>query len=812
MWSDLRYAARSLRRTPAFTAAAIATLALGIGATTAIFSIVNAALFKPLPYPDPDRLAVLTVPSAREVTGQLFLHIREGARSFESVAAQGGGTGWNLVAGDVITYTRGLRVSEGFFAVHGVHPLLGRGFSRAEDTPRGPNAVVISETLWRRAFGGTPNALGRTVLLGSVPHTVVGVMPDGFRAIPDVDVWTPLRTTLTDNGQNYRVVGRLRAGVTHEDAAAELDILRPGIQREFPAYGSQYVDVLLWMPYREFLGVGIRSTFLILLGAVGCLLLIACVNVASLHLTRTLGRRREVAIRAAVGGSRLRILRQVFVESTLLALLGAAAGLVVAVGCTQALLGLVSEQLSAQILSGEAVGVDWRVLAFTLLVSLASGVFFGMAPAMTSSRADVRSAMSEGLTTTMSRPTVWLRRSLAAAEIALAVVLLVGAGLLVRTLVNLVGTELGFNPRGVIVGRMSLQGAIDTPQLETTLGQGLERIRQLPGVTAASVSNGVPVERALNLPLAPPAGSRVTLPRSVDWRYITPDYFTVFDTRLLAGRLFGNEDRAGGNPVAIVNESFAQGYFGRVNVVGETISLVQGFGDPSRQIVGVVADAKARSGSGWARGLTALGSNVAPTMFVPAGQATSAVSSRGGQRVWDLTWSLRTEARPPDFERQIQAAVRAVDARMVFLAFEPMDAIIARDLDIPRFVASLLTGFAALAILLAAIGLYGLMAHTTAQRAREVGIRMALGATAGRVLRLFMSEGLLVAACGIVLGITGAAAVSRVLTSLLFGVTPLDLTTFAAVLALLLATAALSTFMPAARVARMNPVKALRTD
>ena len=810
MLHDLRYALRSLRRTPAFTAAAIATLALGIGATTAIFTIVNAALFKPLPYLEPDKLAVLTVPAARDVTGQLFLHIRDRTRSFESVAAQGGGTGWNLVAGNVITYTRGLRVSEGFFAAHGVRPLLGRGFSRAEDTPRGPDAVVISETLWRRAFGGTPSVLGQSVLLGSVPYTVVGVMPDSFRAIPDVDVWTPLRTTLTDNGQNYRVIGRLRADVTQGEAAAELDVLRSGIQREFPAYGSGYVDLLVWMPYREFLGFGIRSTFLILLGAVGFLLLIACVNVASLHLTRAIGRGREMAIRAAVGGSRLRIVRQVFVESTLLAILGAAAGLVVAALSTRALLGLVSEQLSAQMLSGEAVGVDWRVLGFTLLVSLASGIFFGMAPAMTSSRVELRSTMSEGLTTTMSRRTVWLRRSLAAAEIALAVVLLVGAGLLVRTLVNLVGTELGFNPRGVLVGRMSLQGAIDTPQLETTLGLGLERIRQLPGVTAASVSNGVPVERALNLPLAPPAGSRVTMPRSVDWRYITPEYFSVFDTRLLTGRIFDTEDRSGGNPVAIVNESFAQAYFGRINVVGETVSLVRGFGDPPRQIIGVVADAKARSGSGWARGLTALGSNVAPTMFVPAGQATPAVSSRGGQRVWDLTWSLRTEARPADFERQIQAAVRAVDARMVFLAFEPMDTIIARDLDIPRFVASLLTGFAALAIVLAAIGLYGLMAHTTAQRAREVGIRMALGATAGRVLRLFMSEGLLVAICGIVLGIAGAAAVSRVLTTLLFGVTPLDLSTFAAVLALLLTITALATFLPAARAARTEPVRALR--
>jgi predicted permease len=812
MWNDIRYAARSLRHTPAFTFAAIATLSLGIGATTAIFTVVNAALFKPLPYPQPDRLFVLTVPSARDMTGQLFLHVRDRARAFESVAAQGGGTGWNLVAGDVVAYARGSRVSEGFFAVHGVQLLLGRGFSRVEDTPRGPDAVVISESLWRRAFGRSPDALGQTVLLGSVPYTVVGVVPDTFRAIPEVDIWTPLRTTSTDNSQNYRVIGRLRAGVTHAEAAAELDTLRPDMGREFPAYGQEYLGLLLWMPYRAFLGFGIRSMFLILLGAVGFLLLIACVNVASLHLTRALGRRREMAIRAAIGGTRLRLVRQVFVESTLLALLGAAGGLLVATGCTQLLVGLVSEQMAAQMLSGETVGIDWLVLTFTLGVSLLSALFFGMAPAVTSTRTDLRTTASESQTATMSRRTAWLRRSLAGAEVALAVVLLVGAGLLVRTLVNLMGTELGFDSRGVLVGRMSLQGAIDAPQLDSTVSQGLERIRHIPGVTTAAVSNGVPVERALNLPIAPPAGSRVTRPRAIDWRYVTPEYFTVFDILLLAGRAFGDEDRPGGNPVAIVNEAFARGYFGRVNVVGETVGLVQGFGDPPRQIVGVVADVKARSGSGWTRGLTALGSGVAPTMFVPAGQATSAVSTRGGQRVWDLTWSVRTDVARPELEREIQAAVRAADARMVFLAFEPMDAVIARDLDIPRFVASLLTGFAVLAIVLAAIGLYGLMAYATTQRAREVGIRMALGATAGRVLRHFMSEGLLVALSGIVLGTAGAAAATRALTTLLFGVTPLDPVTFASVLALLLATTTLATLLPASRAARTNPARALRME
>ncbi len=807
-----RQAIRSLRRSPTFTATAIATVALGIGATSAIFTIVNAALLRPLPYSSPERLVVLTVPSVRDVTGQLFLHVRDRVQALESVAAQIGGGGWNLVAGDLVTHTQSLRVSSGYFATHGVQPILGREFSRDDDASGGTDAAIISETLWRRAFGGSPSALGRTVLLGSAPHTVVGIIPDSFRGIPDVDLWTPLRTTLSDNGQNYRVIGRLREGITPGQAASELDGLRAGIQSTFPRYNPDYVGVLTWMPYREFVGSGVRQMFLILLGAVSFLLLIACVNVASLHLTRSLGRRQEMALRAALGAGRMRLMKTVFVESLVLAAIGAGAGLALAVAGTRLLGSIVSEQLATQLLSGETLRVDWRVLGFTIGVSLLCGLFFGIAPALTSLGANLRSPATEGVTTTMSRRTVWLRRAFAGTEIALAVVLLVGAGLLIRTLSNLASTDLGFSPRGIVVGRMSLQGAIDPTALESLLSQGLERTHQIPGVAAAAVSSAVPVERGLNLPLAPPSGARVANTRAVDWRYITPDYFTVFDIRVLAGRAFDQTDRAGGNPVAIVNEAFARGYFGRTNVVGEAVSLVQGLDNSPRQIVGVVADVKARSGSGWTRGLTALGSDVAPIMYVPAGQATSVVATRGTQRVWDLTWSFQTHTSTTTLERDIQNAVRGVDARMVFLSFEPMGAVISRDLDVPRLVATLLSGFAMLAIVLAAVGLYGLMAYSTAQRSREIGIRMALGATATLVLRRFLSEGLLVAAVGLGVGVLGAASISRVLGALLFGVTPLDAPTFAGVLALLLVVAALAILVPSTKAARIDPVKALRTD
>jgi predicted permease len=807
---EIRHAGRSLRRAPAFTAAALLTLSLGIGATSAIFTIVNAALLKPLPYPEPGRLFVLAPPQGRSLSGQLFLHVRDRAQLFERISAQRGGGGMHLVDRGYAEYVATQRVSEGFFETHDVPLLLGRGFSYAEDQPGGPDAAIIGEALWRRAFGGTPDVLGRTILLGDVPHVVVGVAPGSFGSIPEADLWTPLRTTPSDNGANYRVIGRLRSGVTHAQATAELDGLRSTMRAEFPRYGAGAIASLQWIPYREYVGIGVRQMLQILLGAVLFLLLIACVNVASLQLTRALARRREVAVRMALGGTRSRVARQAVIESLLLAAAGAAVGLAIGVGVTRLLAGLVSEQLSRQMLSGAPLTLDWRVLGFTAGVALVSGAIFGIAPALASSRADSRTVLAEGSTSTSSRRTVWLRRSLAGAELALACILLVGAGLLVRTFTNLAGSDLGFNPSGILVGRMSLQGAIGAETLESLLRDGLARVRGVPGVQSASASNGVPVERAINLPLRPPAGGLVADVRSVDWRYVTEDYFEVFEIRPIVGRVFDGRDRAGAPSVAIVNEAFARTYFGRVNVVGETVTLAAGPERP-RQIVGVVRDAKARSGSGWTGGLTALGSAAAPTLFEPAGQAAANMGGTG-RRVFDLTWAVRSSSGRPGIQGELQQAVRSVDSRLLFIAFEPMDAVVARDLDVPRFVASLFAGFGLLAIVLAAVGLYGLMAYAASQRTREVGIRLALGSTAPRIARQFVVEGLAIASAGLLLGLIGAAATTRALGQLLFGVTPLDAATFAAVGLLLLLVAAVATTVPAVRAARTDPVEALRTE
>jgi putative ABC transport system permease protein len=809
---DIRHAARSLGRSRGFTTAVVLTLALGIGSTSSIFTLVNAALLKPLPYPAADRLMALATPDGGAQTGQLFLFMRERVRLFNHVAAQRVSNGWNLVAGDVAAYVTALRISEDYFDTLGVQPLLGRGFSRIEDQPGGPDAVVINEDLWRRAYAGRTDVLGETILLGGVPHTVVGVMPVAFRSVPDAEVWTPLRTSATDNGQNYQIVGRLRAGTTPAQAVAEFGALRPSIQGAFARYNPRRLAATTWMPLRDVIGANVRQPLLMLLGAVALLLLIACVNVAGLQLTRALGRRREIATRAALGSSRLRLVRHVAAESSLLSLAGAVAGVGIALASARFLPELVSDDFARQLLAGGAPTVDWRVLTFTVLTALLCSLFFGVAPALMSSRVSLRHSLGEGLTTTSAWRTVWLRRALVGAEVALAVVLLVGAGLLARSVGNLFSTELGFRPQSVAVGRMSLQGSVeDGRELESLLDRGLASIRGVRGVVTVAASNGVPVERPINVAMDPPAGAQVTEPRAIDWRYVTADYFTVFDIPLVAGRSFDSRDRAGASPVAIVNSALARAYFGRVNVIGETISMAPAFSDPPRLIIGVVGDVKARSYSGWTQGSAALGSPTAPMVFVPAGQASVTLIG-ATHRSFPMTWAIASQRPLGELEADLRQTIRTVDPYLTFIGFEPMEAVIARDLDIQRFVTALLAVFATLAIVLAAIGLYGLMAYAASQRRREIALRMALGATATMILRRFMAEGLLVSGIGMVAGVACAVFVTHVLTVFLFGISPLDPATFATVGGLLLTVTALAIVVPAGRAARTNVSAVLRAE
>ena len=810
-WHDLRFAVRTLWRTPAFTAATILTLALGIGATTTIFTVLNGVLLKPLPYADPDRLLVLAPPDEGAQSGQLFRFMRDRSRAMQHVAAQDQPGGWNVVAGDVATYAPALHVSAGYFEAHGARPVLGRTFTAADDTPGGANVVIIPERLWERALGRRSDAIGQTILLGGMPHEIVGVMPDGFRSIPETDVWTPLRVLATDNTVNYRIFGRLAAGATPGQAAAELDTLRSSIAREFPRTNPERLAGTQWRPLQTYLGAASRAPLLMLLGAAGFLLLIASVNVASLQLSRALGLRRELATRAALGASRRQLARQVLVESALLAAAGAAAGVALALAAARVLVGLLSEPVAARLLPNQPFGVDWRVLLFAAGVGALSTMIFGVTPAMVASRVDLRRIIG-GAPADGGRRPLWARRVLAAGEIALAVMLLVGAGLLVRTLVNLRSIDPGFSPNGVVVARTSLQGAVDNAaELEQLLTRGLAALRGIRGVTGASASSGIPVEQSTNLPLEPPPNGLIPDIRGVEWRYVTSGYFDVFGIQRRAGRLFDEHDTAAAAPVAIVNETFARAYFGRADVIGEHVQLVRAFQDPPRRIVGVVADVRARSAIGWVDGLTALGTGFAPAIFVPSSQV-GGTALRSTHQFYPIAWAITADRPAAEVARDVTEAMRAVAPAIPFARIEPMEAVIARDLEIPRLFGNLLGVFAGLALVLAALGVYGLMSHAAAQRTREVGVRMALGATAGAILRRFAGEGLAIATTGLAIGMAGATLVTDLLAALLFGVTPLDASTFVAAAALLLIVAAVATLLPAARAARVDPVLALRSE
>jgi predicted permease len=816
MLQDVRYALRSLRRTPGFTTAALLTLALGIGATTAIFSLVNALLLKPVPYPEPERIAVLTARYATSPvanssqSGVTFTLVRDRIRVIEAVAAQSSITNWNLSTSESAVSVRGLRVSTDYLKAHGVRPLAGREFTSAEDTPQGPDVAMVSDSLASRLFSSPSVALGQSITLGGRAYTVVGVLPGDFVSIPSADVLTPLRTTERDMGVNYRVIGRLRQDVTREAAQAELASVRADLLRTIPTLVDSRVPHFSWTGYRTVLGQGVRQPLIILLGAVGFLLLIACVNVANLYIARAVARHREIATRASLGASRGRLARQVLTESIVLAVAGAVLGLVVAAASTQLLLYFISDDTARGLLSGGTVDLDWRVLLATTAVTLGAGVFFGLTPAIASSRVDP--GMSLSSRTTAGPGAAGIRRSLTIAEVALAVVLLVGAGLLIRSFVNLTRVELGFAPEGIVVGRMSLQGtrAESADGRQRLLEQGLSRIRELPGVTAVAVSNSVPIEAGLNLPMTPPPGALIDQSRAMDWRYVSPDYFSLFQIATRAGTTFTGDHRAGRPLVAVVNETFARTYFGRVDATGQTITFGN---DGPREIIGVVADVKGRSNAGFVRSFTlgALGSASAPAVYIPVAQAPDA-GVQLANRFFDMKWIVRVGGAAAALEPGMREAVRAVDPTLAFIRIETMTSLIRRDLDMQRLLTVLLAAFAASAMLLAAVGLYGLIAYAAVRRRKEVGVRMALGATASRVVRSFVGEGVTLASIGLLLGVAGAAAVTRLLSARLFGVTPLDITTFAIAGAVLVAVAVCASLIPASSAARTNPMQALRSE
>jgi putative ABC transport system permease protein len=797
---DIRYGTRALLRTPGFTLAALLTLALGIGANSAIFSVVNAVLLKPIPYADPDRIVQMFRNNRGLQAGldaRRFQFYQEQMKSFEALTAWRG-TAFNMFTGQIAEYLPALAVSKEYFRVFGGTPVHGRTFAPEEDLPNGPDVVILTHGLWRRSFGSNPSVVGTTVSLGDKPYEVVGVMPEEFDSLRDIELYVPLKPSPTGpgGGFNYTVAGRLNQGITGDQANAESELSFAAFMAALPPNVKLAKEGPPWfLPYQESLARSVRPALLMMLGAVGMLLLIACANTASLLVARACGRSREMSVRAALGAGRSRIIRQLVTESIPLFVVGGLLGVALAYWTLPALLAMAPEGY----LPTTRVRIDWTVLAVTLGASVLTGLLFGLVPALSASRQDLVGAFKDDVTrTTFSRHSNWMRRALVVAEISLCMLLLVGAGLLIQTFMRLRAVDVGFDSTNVLTARMSLTGErySTADAVNRLYEQGLERLRGIPGVQSAAVVNSIPIEQGLNLNFDKVETREVEF-HLTDWRYATFDYFNTLGVSVVQGRAFNDRDGRGAPRVAIVSEQFAHRYYPAANPIGRQVVLFEA--DGPIEIVGIVKDL--RDG-----GLTG---RVPAVMYVPVTQASDA-AIRTSHLYFQASWVVRTAGASPGLRERITEELRAIDPRQPITAFRSIDEVKARAMQTESFQMTLLSVFAAIGLSLAAAGIYGLVAYSVAQRTREIGIRMALGASRWRILVSVLRQGAILAVIGVLVGSVMAAAMTRTLQSFVFGVSTLHAATFLIVAAILVVVAVVASFVPSLRALRLNPVTALR--
>lgn len=804
LWNDARFALRQVRKSPAFTLVVLVTLGLSIGANTAIYSVLDAVLLRPAPYPELDRLA-LVVRHWRQngkegdepsQNGAMFEGVRDGSRALD-VAALAGESGVNFAAQGHLEYVWQQRVSTGFFRVLGIAPQIGREFSRVEDTAGGPAVAVLSYEFWQRALAGDAAALGRAIALRGEPYTVVGIMPRGFRTSAPVDVWTPLRPSRTGEGRgsNYEVIARVKPGFTWAAAADELKALSPGIAEQAHVSRDTTIEQRI-IPFQSGSTTGMRSELLLTWAAVLMVLLIGCVNIAGLLLARAGARNREIATRMALGGSRAAIVRQLLMESLLLALGGGAVGVGIGAFATDWLKRLGAKDFELW----HPIELDARVLVAMLGIAALTSLFFGLAPALQTTRLDIRSVLMEAGRGGPGGRRRWWANALVAAEVALSLVLLVGAGLMLRTLSYLDGLNPGFDTRNVITAGASLQDARyqTSAAVNRLYTASLERIRHIPGVESAAVALTLPYERPLNDGFRILDGSDRSMHGS-EAVYVTPGYFETMRIPILRGREFLDSDGPASAPVVVVSQSFAAKYFHGKEAVGRHLS--------SGEIVGVVGDVQQHTGLYQNHGPI----SVDPTLYSPASQ-----TSDGAMQLihtwFSPKWVIRASGPIGSLTAQMQRAVASVDSQLPIASFQTVDDLQAHITSSQRYRAALFSIFAGLALLLAAVGIYGSISQSITQRTHELGVRLALGASAPQTIASVMKPGILLALLGAGAGYLLSLVAVRFVEHLLWGVRPADPIAFAAAVAILLLAAAVASLAPALRILRLDPAQTLRNE
>jgi len=808
LWQDLRYGARMLRKNPGFTLIAVVTLALGIGANTAIFSVVNAVLLRPLQYADPDRLVQVwqnfPQSGANQVTVSApeFLDYKDQNRVFERIAAFRP-QGFTLTGGAEPELIFGIRISADLFPALGVTPALGRTFLPEEDQIGGPRAVILSHGLWRRRFGSDTTLIGKSLTLDGQSFTVVGVMPPGFQFPPQAqnELWANAPIDANDlNRRGWRplqVIARLKSGVGPDRANAELK----AIAGRFPASGI--VPSAYAVSLQEQVVGRVRRALLVMLGAVSFVLLIACANVANLLLSQAAARQREMAIRAAVGASRSRLIRQLLVESLPLALLGGGVGLIMAVWIVELLVSVNPGNLPR----ANEIGIDLRTLGFTLSVSLLTGVVFSLAPSWQFSKLDLNESLKEGgRGTSVSFRRFSLRSLLLVSEVALSLTLLIGAGLMINSFARLLRVDPGFDPRGVLTMQIALPQSryAEIQQRAFFFEQALERIRRLPGVQSAGMTSALPLTGNPDFGFTI-EGRTPSAPGDVPqtgWRAISPDYLQTMGIPLRRGRYFSGQDHEKAAGVAIINETMARRFWPDEDPLGKRIKL----GGPQRpypwmEIVGVVGDVKHDG----------LDAPVGPETYMPYAQ-TPFSQMPAGLRFPAMSLAARSGSDHDSLAAAMRAEIKGLDKDQPITNLQTLDQLLTESISQQRFYLLLLSFFASIALILAAVGLYGVVSYTVKQRTHEIGVRMAFGAQAGDVLRLIIKFGMKLTLIGALIGLAGALTLTRLMRTLLFDVSATDPLTFIVVALLLTGVALLACWIPARRATKVDPMMALRVD